>query len=334
MTLTGLNKKALWLIRLAGLALFAVILSKIDLRQTLAVISGTRFSWIAAVAVSYAIFLIAKAIRWIVIYRCQGLRMKLADALRAYFFSSSLAMVTVGQAADFLKAFALKKFSAKTSEGKPDQITLGEAGVSVVLERLLDLGLYLPLALICLVFILVEEVQPLMFYSFGLLVALYLAAVYLLTVRSGRLIRRLDRPEAGNPGPAGWVVRNLRGLLQGMHDYPAGALAVPLALTCLNVMVLALGDFFLAKSLSVQIPYHHFLFISPLIGIANILPITVAGFGTRELAVIYCFSNYGIAPERAIAFSLAYFSLSYLILLLLGLLSLIPQYFRGTIRAD
>ncbi len=64
--------------------------------------------------------------------------------------------------------------------------------------------------------------------------------------------------------------------------------------------------YILALSLGItQIDFLPFIAIMSIVYLVAMVPITIGGFGTREAAMIFLFSLYGVAPEKAVALSIA-----------------------------
>lgn len=63
----------------------------------------------------------------------------------------------------------------------------------------------------------------------------------------------------------------------------------------------------LSQSLGLGIPYAETFWILAVMACALLLPLTVAGIGVREATLAGALSVFGIAPERALAFSFALF---------------------------
>jgi uncharacterized membrane protein YbhN (UPF0104 family) len=61
----------------------------------------------------------------------------------------------------------------------------------------------------------------------------------------------------------------------------------------------------LGLSLDIEVPYFLFLVLYPIANIIAFIPISAAGLGTREAALVFLFSLYGVAPEKAVVLSLA-----------------------------
>ncbi len=63
--------------------------------------------------------------------------------------------------------------------------------------------------------------------------------------------------------------------------------------------------YILGLSLDIEVPYFLFLVLYPIANIIAFIPISAAGLGTREAALVFLFSLYGVAPEKAVVLSLA-----------------------------
>ena len=63
--------------------------------------------------------------------------------------------------------------------------------------------------------------------------------------------------------------------------------------------------YILSIPLDIEIPYFTFLVLYAIGNIVALIPITTAGLGTREAALIFLFGLYGVSPEKAVVISLA-----------------------------
>ena len=63
-----------------------------------------------------------------------------------------------------------------------------------------------------------------------------------------------------------------------------------------------------AWALGIDIALPHFLVFVPIILFVQLLPISVAGLGTREAAFVYFFGSVGVGAESAFALSLLFFA--------------------------
>jgi uncharacterized protein (TIRG00374 family) len=313
------------LVRVLGLVVFIIILIKIDIKQIPVVLANSKASLLPAIILSYYLLYFLKASRWIMLIRKQGLKLPWLNSLQTFFSSALFGILTIGQAGDFVKAYSLKKLTRQNTGNQEQNISFGKAGVSVVIERLMDSGLYLIFGGLGILLLEGEKVRSGLFYSITIAIFIYLSVLYLLFKRGRTIIKLLDALDVRNINIYHRLLVNLKDFLYGFCTYPAKDLIPPLLLTFCSVFALALCDFFLARSLGINVPYLHLLVLSPLFSIAYMLPVSVAGFGTRELTIIYCFSHYAVSPEKSVTFSLCYVSFNILTILLVVLILLIPR---------
>ncbi len=81
----------------------------------------------------------------------------------------------------------------------------------------------------------------------------------------------------------------------------------PWLLTISSYVLFYVANWFILISIGQRISLVEIGFILSLMSLITLIPITIAGFGTREVSLIYLFAFYGLAPETAIIFSLLQF---------------------------
>ena len=85
----------------------------------------------------------------------------------------------------------------------------------------------------------------------------------------------------------------------------------------------------LAMSLSIDVPiWFHFIAV-PIITIVTLVPISINGFGVREVSFILIYENVGVAADAAIALSFAWTAVLILFSLFGGLFFQFPALYRG-----
>lgn len=67
--------------------------------------------------------------------------------------------------------------------------------------------------------------------------------------------------------------------------------------------------YLLAKAVGLQIPLAYFILFEPLVVLASMLPISLAGLGVREGMAVYLLGKIGVAPAAALSVSLSFFLL-------------------------
>ena len=89
-------------------------------------------------------------------------------------------------------------------------------------------------------------------------------------------------------------------------DFPnLKTLLVPFLLGIPTWIIIYTQIYILGLSLGIEVPYIVFITLYPIANIIAFIPVTSAGLGTREAAVIFLFSFFGVSPEIAVVLSLS-----------------------------
>jgi uncharacterized protein (TIRG00374 family) len=89
-------------------------------------------------------------------------------------------------------------------------------------------------------------------------------------------------------------------------DFPdVKKLIIPFLLGIPTWIIIYSQIYILGLSLDIEVPYFIFLMIYPIANLVAFIPITSAGLGTREATLVFLFSFFGMAPEKAVVISLA-----------------------------
>jgi len=89
-------------------------------------------------------------------------------------------------------------------------------------------------------------------------------------------------------------------------DFPTiKSLIYPFIIVISSWIIIYTQIYILGLSLDIEVPYFEFLMLYPIANVVAFIPITSAGLGTREATLIFLFSFYGVAPEKALVISIA-----------------------------
>lgn len=89
-------------------------------------------------------------------------------------------------------------------------------------------------------------------------------------------------------------------LLTGRYMAP---LLLVSAITLLNI---CLAAWWLASAIGLGLPFLDLLLVVPLVTIVVMLPVTIGGWGARELALVYLLGRLGVTEEAAFLFSVLF----------------------------
>jgi uncharacterized membrane protein YbhN (UPF0104 family) len=67
----------------------------------------------------------------------------------------------------------------------------------------------------------------------------------------------------------------------------------------------------IGMAIGIEAPIYFFIIAVSVLALADIIPLSIGGLGTREAGAIVLFSAIGVNAELAVAFSIAYFLVGY-----------------------
>ena len=287
--------------RLIGVAILALILSRLNLKATLAALAGAQWGYLLLALAASPLLFGLKAQRWQKLLEMQGIAYRFRDAFLAFMAGVFLGLVTPGRMGEMGKALYLKE---------DVNVPLSEGLASVLVDRLFDLYSILLLGSAGLVWFRLLPPWALVVVLAGTLGALLLPLALLserLAASGMRLVSTLP------------IVRGRRSRLaeatarfqHGLRPLLTPRLVVPLLLT-LAAYALYFGQAqLLAVSLDLDVDLPYLAVCLSIAGVITLLPISFAGLGTRDAILIALFLPLGVAPEEAVAFSMLFFLVSY-----------------------
>ena len=282
--------KSRWYLRLLGLAVFAVILTRIDVRGVAGTLGDARLEYVLAAVLLSVPFTACKAWRWRHLLRLQGIHYPYGRAFILYVTGAFLGAATPGRLGDFVKAFVLKR-----EKGIP--VALGAS--SVLVDRLFDLG---TLSVFTLWGIL--AFHPPIPVRWGT-VALVLIGLVALLLLMGRRLKRWASRALWRVVPAsvGDAVSDFYG---GMKQLWSPKLLLSCAASFSAYLIYFVGCRYMAHAVSIDLSYMYLAFAVSAANIVSLLPVSVSGIGTRDALLIVLFRSVGLSSESALAFSVVF----------------------------
>lgn len=286
-----------------GIALFAVILFEVDLGEIAQAYRSVHAGLAALAVVLLFTLVLLKAQRWKTIVSWQGIDVGIWRAFRIYAASLFLGVVTPGHIGDFAKSIYLSNLG----------FSAGRAVMSSVADRLFDIG---ALGVVCFASLLafpgLMENQLLIGISIFIVVAAVMAAFLYrrdILLRAMRLFVRAF-PSNRIRGSAE------RAIAEGLDEFSMMDRKRVFAVSLLTAAAWLMHySFFIVLSQALSIGASSML-VCLAVSIAiviSLVPVSISGLGTRDLALIFIFGRYGYSRDEAVTFSFA-FIVSYLIL--------------------
>lgn len=284
--------------RLAGLIVLLILLWRIDTGEVWqAWRAAHKGLLLFAVSLNFLLLFI-KTLRWQVILRAQHICYPLRDAYVVFWSSIFIGAVTPGRLGEFVRAAYLNQ---------ERQVPAGRAVSSVLIDRLFDL---LALTLVGCV--------ALAQLGFGTNTAYWLAVIGLAAVlmalslllhqatfnRVQKVGMRLGKIGQWMFGNQGWIVD----LRQSIVEIAGLSLVLAACLTGVAYAVFFGQCYLLAMAVDLSADFSSTTYAVALGSLVALVPVSIAGLGTREAAIIAYLGTVDISSEAALSFSLLVFT--------------------------
>ncbi|HEY3175060.1 MAG TPA: lysylphosphatidylglycerol synthase transmembrane domain-containing protein [Candidatus Polarisedimenticolia bacterium] len=294
-----MKRSARFASRWIGPAAFLVLVWYTDLSQVGEIWRNGSPALLAAAAGLNAVIILVKAWRWQRLMRIQGISYDYGPTARYYAIGCALAAWTPGRLGDFSKALAVHR---------DRKVGLGRAASSVIADRLMDAVMLAAVATVGAVAL--PGAGGVWLAGAGLVAAVVSAWFLLRTTCTGAArrgaeklvgafgsMRRMGRHAGEEVGAA----------LDGLASLARPALSMSAAATCAATLVTFVQGYLVALSLGLDVGFWRLSVALAAVSITSLLPVTVAGFGTREGTLLLFLGPLGIGRHEVLAFSLTYF---------------------------
>jgi glycosyltransferase 2 family protein len=300
---------------LGTLGLGAYLLTRSDLGAASAIVAETDPRWIALAIVLYVADRCAGTAKWRLLLSAKGSRISFPTALSIYLQSSFVGAflpATVG--ADLVRARMAQPYAGSFASSLSAVIVERLAGViALVLSAAIGLALFAPVSS----------------WRVAGTPLLWVAAGTVLLIAAALMISRFRRAGAIASGDrlGGRIKRFARELEARLIEYRGHGkvLAVVLSIAFAQQYLLTLITWLLAVALGLEVRLITMLWVWPIVMMAVRLPISVLGFGVREVLLLELIGRAGVSDAGAVTLGLASGLLDILFILLGGgLLLLFP----------
>lgn len=305
-----MNRKTLsWIIKIAGtFFILAFLFSRIrfsmdDFTRVLASLNP----WYFLLSLCGVIIILAvKSYRWKFLLSGEGIDYHPIKAFSAYLASFTIGIVTPGRIGEIARLYYVREDSP---------VDFYEAFKTVVADRIFDLTTLLLLGSAGLLYYL-KLLGDLPGYVYLIIMVIAFAVVYL---SAWIIINKLLKTNYFSRFHVLRFIRDTWRLIINKRS-----------LTCWLITLIAYLVYFttagwIFEALHIDLSFIDVAFILCIMSLATIIPISIAGFGTREAALVVLLAQYGLPAETAISFSLLQFLAFFLWGALIGMVAWIMK---------
>jgi uncharacterized membrane protein YbhN (UPF0104 family) len=298
------NKKLRGILQvLLSLTLLLILLNKVGLQEVVEVLSRLNLAWYIPAFLLFLFNIVIRAYRWYILYHSLNDRPSFSRMVYLYFvgfFANNF--IPTGFGGDVVKVVSLRQQYGSGTD----------ALSSVVMDRVTGLLGSSLIALTALAWHSIGKTE-----GVDLPTALWLTiALISIGIPAGFLLLRWTNPfdfiQVHFPAVARLPLYNkFKDLAETVKRYPWPVLMRSLIITLPFTFILILIQYCIARALDVSVPPSVFPLYVPIIALINLLPFTFNGLGLREGAYLFLFVPIGVAPEAAVAMSLAFYFLRF-----------------------
>lgn len=274
-----------------SVVILAVLSHSIDVRGTFVVIYRISLPYAAGATLLLALSVAVIVPRWraiLLVYGYDVSRLRLLSSVYAGFFINQLLPTAIG--GDFFRANTARKGGVPT----------WRAASSVLVDRIFGIfaALFLLGVGVTIAVLRGAGFPRLVIFVGGIVVfVLFIILVLVLALRPHYWGDRLERLAAP-------VKQLSRDLVETLTDELHGPKIMLFSVLAQLIPVFALK--LIAAGSGVDIDWTTFLIIGPMTMLVSAVPLSFAGWGLREGALVYMLQTYGIAPSTALGISLLF----------------------------
>ena len=292
-----------WVLRIVvSVALIVLLLSRLDIRNMAGFLARADWWLVAVTLVTVAMDRSLMAGRWIYLLEGLGFHPLRVRIVKIFFLSTFFgSFLPTGIGGETVRAVSFSRLSSKSIESV----------ASVAMDRIMGMLSMLLIGLVSIVVFFRIYPHPALLATVLALSVVVLAGIALLLSSSfHRWILSRIRPDSEDldedtrPGWPGWrrSVGRAVGAMERYRSQP-GLLGLVLAMSLGVQLLRILQAYLLSEAMGLDTaPVYFFCFV-PLILLITMLPISVSGLGTTNLAYVALFGSVGMDPDGAFVLS-------------------------------
>jgi len=281
------NMLKISLLLIFTIALFWFIFSKISFKETMLIILNSDFYLLFASLILLALSLVFYIIRWKFLIKIYDKNVSNRDIVTSFFAGFPLNSFLPSKMGDLVKAIYFKNLGTTKIIG------------TIVTERILDLG-----ALVLFLMMGALFLNEIIFVYLAIIAVICIILGCFVLIKLPKLFKFEFFHKLSHS--LQWLVGNL------------GYASFLFALSLLAWFLSFVQIYFLFLAVGVNVPFFYFVSGIVIAIVISMIPVTIAGMGTRETAIIYLFSQFG-SNQMLLAAGLLFSFFRYWLLSLIGL---------------
>ena len=279
--------------RFIGILIFVYLVSFLDFEELKNVWSSrVNLQYLLNNLLFIPLVVLLKSYRWSLILGAQSIKLNLIDAYSIYFSSLFYGSISPGGVlGEVTKVLHLKnEIDLNTEKTTP----------SVIIDRIFDFFIIFCIGIFCLsYFILKNYFFSIFVLIFGFIIPFYLALIISFKYLNRTINKNLDSKK-------NIIFKTIFSVMVLFKKLKFSILLEAVVITIIGQVIACIQVIYIFKILNLDFTISYVLAINSSIVLISVLPITIAGIGSRDTIVLYLFSLNNIKIEYAILFSSLY----------------------------
>lgn len=293
------RKKIKIFLQILGPLIFIYILSKIDYRLLFKEIKLLKWHFLVFAFILTILEVAVRSFRWKVVLSSLGISISRMSCISLHWLGFFVGNITPGRLGEVIKVYFLK------NKGH----SVFRSFFSIVLDRVIDILVLLLFGFFIFLFFL----KNIGFYIVIIGIILLLSVIFIfLLINPESFVHRIFGKFIYKIFPVDFNSYNrftFSKFWQGIKGLKKREVLSFFIYLTIGWLLYFYPRYIVAKSLGLNLSFLNIFVISTVVSMVSILPISVAGIGTREAAMIYLFSLFGLNKEVAVLFSLLVFTI-------------------------
>jgi len=289
-----------------GLLIFAYLIHKVGFHNIVDSFREINPFYFILFFFAIILFTIMQTYKWAILVKNQGINVSFKDLLEMRFIGEFYNFLIPGRFGSLIRIIYLRDKTKKN---------IGEVSSNIIVDKIIDTFVVFLLAAIGAI-LLAKQFSDL-YWQVGLgFVLLLILILFFKSQKRSKLIFKIIYKF--------FIPKNLKHKAEESYELffkslpSMKSLIWPVSFGLVTWVVNFSAMYILAIAFHLNIPYIYFVTMFPIATIVTLIPITISGLGTRELALIALFSVFSISAADVIALSLT----SYILTILLSLIGL------------
>jgi glycosyltransferase 2 family protein len=293
------QKKTSFILKTIGPVIFIFILFQIDFKILFVELKSLNLFYLVLALGIMSLEMVVKAWRWRVILLSLNINISKTKSLSLFWIGAFVGIITPGRLGELIKISFLKNKGSNVFH----------SFLSIIIDRISDLAVLIFFGVIISVFF----IRDLGVYIIliGLFFILIIILLFFIVDKKNflhsifeKIITKISPVDLKD-----FETFTFSSYWQEIKKIQNRDIINFFVYTIFNWVLYFLSKYFISLSLGIDLSFINIVIISISVALISILPISIAGLGTRDATIIYLFSLFSLDKEAALLFSLLILSL-------------------------